>query len=243
MNTVIYKISPEFRTYKLPKIIHITDFYQLEFYHMIYNCIQIIKSIEKNIFKSNTIMKTKRIYISALFICLLLSAVYGQKSAMTSGSIDFLKQEKIFKVEFSYEDMAVGNFKTEAEYIEYKKGKKGEGFAEKWANKKKTLWEPYFTKGLNKKLGKLGYQVSLESNSKYKFLVKPFFVEEGEEFMGEGVAAIVRLQIFVIETETNKQVAEFRIVGNAEGDQIGGGADAFKDAGIVLGKLILDILN
>ncbi len=188
-------------------------------------------------------MKTKNIYITALFLCSFLTAIYGQKSAMISGNIDFLRQEKLFKVEFSYEEMAVGNYKTEAEYLEYKVSKKGEGFYEKWSIKKKALWEPYFTKGLNKKLGKLGYQISLESISKYKFLVKPFFVEEGEEFLGEGVGAVVRLQIFVVETETNKQVAEFRIVGNAEGSQIGGGADAFKDAGIVLGKLLIDLLN
>ena len=188
-------------------------------------------------------MKTRFRYAILLYLCSIFTSVYGQKNAIVSGSIDFMKLEKTFKVEFSYDEMAVGNYKTEAEYIEYKKSKKGEDFVEKWAIKKKALWEPYFIKGLNKKIGKLGYKISAESNSKYKFLVKPFFVEEGAEFFDEGVAAIVRLQIFVIEIESNKQVAEFRIVGNAEGSQIGGGADAFKDAGIDLGKLILDMLN
>ena len=54
-------------------------------------------------------------------MCLLVMNANAQKIVVESGNIDFLKNEKLVKVAFTYDKMLVGKM-TEEEYIAKKKG-------------------------------------------------------------------------------------------------------------------------
>ena len=75
---------------------------------------------------------------------LFMSFSFAQENALVSGNLDFLKQEKVFYIDFSYDQMAVGDFRTESDYINKKVAEqnnaepgKGDKWLVKWNQKKR----------------------------------------------------------------------------------------------------------
>src|SRR5882757_8626328 len=71
-----------------------------------------------------------------LFTTAVSVSSYAQKINILEGDLTPLKGEKNINTEFTYENMSVGKFKTEAEYVtkktdEYNKKEAGKG--DKWA--------------------------------------------------------------------------------------------------------------
>jgi len=198
-------------------------------------------------------MKKKYIVLTTIINFVFLSCIYAQDNALISGNMDFLKQEKSFNVEFSYESMAVGQFRTESEYIQKKvteqnnsESGKGDKWLVKWNQKKVQDFEPNFLIYLNKKIKKVDMLADTSlTNEKYTIIVKPYYLEEGWDVFVDSEPAIVRLQIIVCETiDKSKQVAEFRITGEYyKGSPIIGGALAFQEAGKEFGKYLIKTLK
>ncbi len=192
----------------------------------------------------------KNYFIFATLICLVFNTVVnGQDNALVSGNTDFLKQDNIINIVFSYDNMAVGKFRTEKEYIDKKVAEhnnaepgKGDKWLAKWNEKKSNEFERIFIMYLNKKLKKIKIKTDRGlTNAKYTFYVKPYYLEEGWGVVVSSLASEVRMQIFVCETaDITKQVAEFRIIG---GYYQGSGMLAFEDAGKVFGKLFLKLIK
>ena len=182
-----------------------------------------------------------------------ITVVSGQDNVLISGNMDFLKQEKVFNVVFNYESMAVGVFRTEAEYVQKKVTElnnsetgKGDKWLEKWNFKKSSDFPRTFLKSLNKKISKAEMKADTALlNAKYTFFIKPYYLEEGWDVVINSVPAIVRMQILVCETaNSNVQVAEFRITGEfSGGGQTFGGMIAFDEAGKAFGKLLMKSLK
>jgi hypothetical protein len=182
-----------------------------------------------------------------------MSFSFAQENALVSGNLDFLKQEKVFNIDFSYDQMAVGDFRTESDYINKKVAEqnnaepgKGDKWLVKWNQKKGMQFEPHFITYFNKKIKKLGISLdSTATNSKYTILVKPYYLEEGWDIVINSKPAIVRLQIFVLETtDKSKQVAEFRITGEySSGGWDVGGIIAFEEAGKAFAKFLMKSLR
>jgi len=198
-------------------------------------------------------MKKKCIVLISLLTFVSFAFIYAQDNALISGNMDFLKQEKRFNVEFSYESMAVGVFRTEAEYVQKKvtelnnsESGKGDKWLVKWNFKKSSDFPRCFLKSLNKKINKAEMNADTALiNTKYTFLIKPYYLEEGWDVVINSTPAIVRLQILVCETANNNiQVAEFRITGEfSSGGQVFGGMVAFDEAGKEFGKFLLKSLK
>jgi len=198
-------------------------------------------------------MKKKCIVLISLITFVSFAFIYAQDNALVSGNMDFLKQEKSFNVEFSYESMAVGQFRTESEYIhkkvtEYNNSEPGKGdkWLVKWNKKKVQDFEPIFLRHLNKKIIKAEMIADTNlTNSKFTIIIKPYYLEEGWDVVVSSEPAIVRLQILVCETnDKSKQVAEFRVTGEYyKGSAIFGGALAFEEAGKEFGKFLLKSLR
>lgn len=189
------------------------------------------------------------VLISNVFI----TVVCGQDNALISGNTDFIKNEKSFNVVFNYESMAVGVFRTEAEYVQKKVTElnnsepgNGDKWLEKWNFKKSSDFPRTFLKSLNKKINKAEMKADTAlMNTKYTFFIKPYYLEEGWDVVVNSAPAIVRMQIVVCETtNSNVQVAEFRITGEfSSGSQVFGGMVAFDEAGKAFGKLLMKSLK
>jgi len=198
-------------------------------------------------------MTKKYLGFFVLINLVFITVVYGQENTLVSGDMNFLKQEKNFNVVFNYESMAVGVYRTEAEYVQKKVTElnnsetgKGDIWLEKWNFKKSSDFPRTFLKSLNKKINKAEMKADTALiNTKYTFFVKPYYLEEGWDVVINSVPAIVRLQILVCETEnSNVQVAEFRITGEfSGGGQVFGGMIAFDEAGKAFGKLLMKSLK
>jgi len=89
----------------------------------------------------------------ALLILLvgLTSASYAQKIKLVEGDLSVLKGQKGLKTIFSYDDMSVGKFPKEADYIAKKKSEynekeagSGDKWENTWVNDRKERFEPQF---------------------------------------------------------------------------------------------------
>ena len=64
-------------------------------------------------------MKTKLFFVAcSLFLASMVSA---QKIKVLEGNLEVLKNEKTINVEFTYDNLKVGKFKTEDEYVTKKR--------------------------------------------------------------------------------------------------------------------------
>ena len=77
-------------------------------------------------------MKILTSAIAVLALALCTSTAVAQKVKVTSGNPDILKSETSVNVEFTYDNISVGKYKTEKEYVdakteEYNKKEPGKG--------------------------------------------------------------------------------------------------------------------
>jgi hypothetical protein len=169
------------------------------------------------------------------------------KDMLVSGTLDFLKADKNFNVEFFYDSMSVGEYKYEDQYIRNKvnelnssKNGKGDKWLVEWNEYKTEKSEPNFIKYLNSQLNKVKITVKKGSaNAKYTFAVQTLFLEQGwssyvSTFVGR--ASLIYLRIIVYETaDRSKEVAKFLIAASGSGGDI---SAVYAVAGYTLGKYI-----
>ena len=83
-----------------------------------------------------------------MFLCLSFAA-YSQKIKLIEGDVSVLKGQKSVTTEFTYDNMSVGKFPNEADYIAKKKAEynekepgSGDTWEEKWVADRKERFEP-----------------------------------------------------------------------------------------------------
>ena len=91
---------------------------------------------------------------SLLMICVMLSlsfAGFSQKIKKVEGDLAPLKNETSINIEFTYDDMSVGKYKKEQDYIDAKKEEynkkepgRGDRWAKSWVSDRKGRFEPKF---------------------------------------------------------------------------------------------------
>ena len=169
-------------------------------------------------------MRTKVIII----LVLITINVFGQGASdfeYIHGDLGFLKNEKIINVEFRWDSMTIGEFKTEAEYIAKKVVEhnaaspgKGDAWLKEWEGNKTQFFEPGFVEGMNDKFKKTR-QLQFEQNNKdanYTMLVHTTFIErgnKGDPIMGFGsVPAEIIMEVkFINHSDSNKITADLKI--------------------------------
>src|SRR5436189_1884324 len=126
-------------------------------------------------------MKILTSAIAVLALALCTSTAVAQKVKVTSGNPDILKSETSVNVEFTYDNISVGKYKTEKEYVdakteEYNKKEPGKGdtWAKSWASDKKGRYEPKFIE-----LFTLNSQMAIKKDAKYTIIVKLISIEPG----------------------------------------------------------------
>jgi hypothetical protein len=163
--------------------------------------------------------------IGILLFIILSTNVFAQKIKVTSGKTDFLKSEQSIDIAFTYNDLKVGKL-TEEEYIQKKKGDKGDDFEawqKSWINDRETRYEPKFKELFEKYMeGKL----SFDSEAKYVMSVNTHFIEPGFNVGVWRQNAAVSLGITILDKETDAEVATISIEKSSANDFLGTDFDA-----------------
>ncbi|GAA0542311.1 hypothetical protein GCM10009415_25460 [Chitinophaga japonensis] len=186
----------------------------------------------------------------AAFSCTLSLSVSAQRLKLTTGNLDVLEGQTEINTEFTYENLKVGKFDQEDEYIrqkteEYNKKEAGRGdtWAKAWKDDRAARYEPKFIELFNDNGDlKAGHQ----PNAKYTLIFKTSFIEPGFNVGVWRKNASMNGEVWIVETaHPGKPLAKIA-VDKAQGRIFGGFdfdtgvriAEAYADAGKALGKFI-----
>lgn len=172
--------------------------------------------------------------------------INAQRVKTTSGNEDILKPESSINIEFNYDNISVGKYKNEQEYItakteEYNKKEpgKGDSWAASWKNDREARYQPKFIE-----LFTLTSGMSDSKAAKYTMIVKTISIEPGWNIGISRKNAQIDLEIWIVETANkSNKLATFTIDnvpgGTAFGYDFDAGlriSEAYAKAGKSLGK-------
>ena len=151
---------------------------------------------------------------------LLLSCItvfsFAQSIVMTSGTIDFIKDQQVIQFTFSYDEMLVGKL-TESEYVDKKSSEynakeegKGDQWKAAWYGDRKERFEPKFLELFDKYMSEVGITAGTEG-AQYRIEINTDFTEPGWNVGVMRQNASVDLSCKVKKIETGEQVASIRI--------------------------------
>ncbi len=183
----------------------------------------------------------------AATVSLPLSA---QRLKLTEGSLDLLKGQTEINTSFTYENLKVGKYDKEDDYIrdktaEYNKKEAGRGdnWARAWKDDREARYEPKFMELFNDK-GNL--KAVHKKDAKYTLLFKTTFIEPGFNVGVWRKNATMNGEVWIVETANpDKPLAKIS-VDKALGRTVGGFdfdtgvriAEAYADAGKALAKFM-----
>ncbi|RYE27979.1 MAG: hypothetical protein EOP48_34020, partial [Sphingobacteriales bacterium] len=117
----------------------------------------------------------------SLAVLLTVSFASAQKVKLIEGDLSAIKSEKSINTEFSYENMSVGKFEKESEYVakkteEYNKKEAGRGdtWAKRWVDDREQRFQPKFNELFEKASG-----MTISPKAKYTLIYKTTFLEPG----------------------------------------------------------------
>ncbi len=117
-----------------------------------------------------------------------VGSVSAQKIKLVSGNFDFFKGSTELKVEYNYEQVAVGKFADEADYIVKKKGEynekdpgSGDRWEAAWFNDRPERYAPRFEEEMNLQFVKRGVncKAGQDLDATYTVIFKTTFIEPG----------------------------------------------------------------
>lgn len=143
-------------------------------------------------------MKTQKTTILLIILAMVSSLCYSQpkppgaggggSTKLKSGDVKMLKGQTSLTVQFTYENLMVGEM-TEEAYVTKKVNEKnkekagsGDEWASKWKNDRSARFEPEFIDGFNKSIKKLGIVAVAESRetpTPYTLIIQTDKVEPG----------------------------------------------------------------
>jgi hypothetical protein len=192
-----------------------------------------------------------------LAMCLIFACsftIQAQKVKVVSGDVKALKGEKILQLNYNYESMTVGRFKTEAEYTnkkveEYNKKEAGKGdkWLVTWNEDKAKRFQPAFEEHLNNALEKSSVIAGAnKKDAKYTLTLKTVFFEPGFNVGIERRSASINVEVIITETKNpSAEVAKLFIKNIPGGGAMGFDFDsgyrvqkAYETAGTVIGKYL-----
>ncbi len=168
-------------------------------------------------------MKSLTRIAAVLMLAFFSMNVNAQKIKTIEGSVDVLKNETSINIEFTYENMSVGKFDKEADYIkakteEYNKKEPGRGdaWAASWISDRASRYEPRFISEFQE-----ATKMTVKKDSKYTLVFKTTSTEPGYNIVISRKNAEIDAEVTIIETATKVKIATLT-VKNAPGRIYGG---------------------
>jgi hypothetical protein len=185
----------------------------------------------------------------AIFALISFSiAANAQRIKTTQGDVAVLKSETTISVEFTYDNMSVGNYDNEADYIAKKKADynakepgRGDTWAKSWVADRKLVFEPKFIDLFEKET-----DMTVKAGAKYTMIFHTLTTEPGYNIYIKRKNAEIDAEVTIVETANRKNVIAVISVKNAPGRTFGGSdyatgdriAECYAVAGKKLGKFI-----
>jgi hypothetical protein len=191
--------------------------------------------------------KITRVLAGFAFAFFFLQA-NAQKVKNTSGNADVLKPETTVNIEFVYDNLSVGKYKNEQDYIaakteEYNKKEAGKGdtWAASWKNDKASRFEPKFIE-----LFTINSGMTVNKGAKYTLIFKTVSIEPGFNIGITRKNAEIDAEVWIVETSNrSNKVATFTLTnvpgGTAFGYDFDTGlriSEAYANSGKKLGKTL-----
>lgn len=196
-------------------------------------------------------MKFVKLTVVTLLVAFSMNAG-AQKLKLKDGSLDAVKNETAFNYEFTYDNMAVGKFDKEADYVKKKvddynakDAGRGDAWAKRWVGDRETEFEPKFREMFNKYA-----EATTKKDAKYTIIFHTVFTEPGYNtgisMIGGKKAAQIDAEVTIVETaDRSKKVAVISL-DNAPGSSFFGAdidtgariAECYAKAGKSLAKYI-----
>lgn len=160
----------------------------------------------------------KTVVSLSLFILFFWAGTAQGQVRVQKGKLSALKGTERIAIQFTYDNMAVGKFKKEEDYLnkkvaEYNKKEAGRGdqWKEAWINDRKARFEPKFIE-LFEKNAKIGV-VDAPADTKYTMIVNTDFTEPGFNIGVMRKFAEIRTTVTIMDNKTNKAVAILSAAG------------------------------
>jgi len=173
----------------------------------------------------------KRFFILFIGCCFSLS-LSAQSITVTSGSLDFIKGEKVLETSYTYNDMLVGRM-TEKEYVDKKVSEynakeegRGDSWRESWIRDRERRFEPIFEELFNKHMEGTGIVVRKNQGATYRLEINTDFTEPGFNVGVVRKNATIDLTCSVFNMETGEHVAAIKIRNSSANSFMGTDFDA-----------------
>jgi hypothetical protein len=188
---------------------------------------------------------------SLLMICVMLSlsfAGFSQKIKTVEGDLAPLKNETKINIEFTYDEMSVGKYKKEQDYIdvkkeEYNKKEPGHGdrWAKAWVTDREGRFQPKFAQLFSE-----NSDMVVTAKAKYTLIFHTTSTEPGYNIAISRKNAEIDGEVLIVETSNRNNVIAKLSVNNAPGKSVMGNdydsgeriSEAYAKAGKSLGKYI-----
>jgi hypothetical protein len=166
-------------------------------------------------------LKTAVLISSALLVS---STLLAQRIKLIEGNLDAVKTEKTINTEFTYDNMRVGKYDKEEEYIkaktaEYNKKEAGKGdtWAKRWVDDRQERFEPQFNELFEKTS-----EMSITPKAKYTLIYKTNFTEPGFNIAVMRKNAQISGEAWIVETANKGNVIAKISIEKAPGRTFGG---------------------
>lgn len=149
----------------------------------------------------------------ALGLCLLAAALFfstdalAQKVNTKSGKFEALKGQDKVNVAYRYDNMGVGKFEKEEDYLNEKVTEKnedepgsGDEWKRKWIDDREARFEPKFEELMSNYLEDEGMKVGRYPDAKYTLVVHTTFTEPGFNVGVMRRPAMINADIYLVET-------------------------------------------
>lgn len=174
--------------------------------------------------------------------------IYAQRIRVVEGKVPDLKNEKSVNTEFTYDNISVGKFDKEADYIktkteEYNKKEagKGDAWGKKWVDDREYRFQPKFDELFIKYS-----DLTIDNNAKYTIIFHTTFMEPGFNIGITRKNAYINGEVLIVETANKNNVIAKLSLDKAPGNSFWGNdydtgerlSETYATAGKALGKFI-----
>ena len=183
--------------------------------------------------------------VAAMALSISLNA---QRIKLVEGDLSVLKGEQSINTEFTYDNMRVGKFEKEADYVSdktadlnKKEAGRGDTWAKSWVSDRDTRYAPKFNEQLQE-----SSKMTISKNAKYTLIFKTTSTEPGFNIGITRKNAEINGEFLVVETANKDKVLARASVQKALGRTFGGFdfdtglrlSEAYADAGKAIGKFV-----
>ncbi len=162
-----------------------------------------------------------------LFVCSFIGASYAQSFNLIDGDLSAVKKEKKMNIEFTYDNMGVGKFAKEEEYVSQKikdynekEPGRGEIWVASWRADRANRYQPNFIQ-LYTKYSK-SQIVGEFPDAKYTLIMNTKYTEPGYNIYVSRKNAHINADFTIVETADRSKVVAKITMLKAPGRTMGG---------------------